>query len=162
MTEIYSTISVIAFIFAAAFLVAGEILFVKLDIRSVYQDLHGKGEKKKKVYRKKRETSPIISPSSIKEEIIDDEPPTITANGEEIKDFLIEYELQTELTETEELCTETEEADNFIKNNREIVQGNRNNTNRNNSSNRNDMSKFIVTQSIILAERENVLEVMEK
>ena len=109
MSDVFSIISIICFVFAGAFFVAAVALFFALDVRGVYAEINGKIPVKKT--RAKNKKVAKETPTEISREvptIIEDEAVTVLDSGEIDVDSLVGfYEPGTDLPD--ETATELDD-----------------------------------------------------
>ena len=92
MSDVFSIISIICFVFAGAFFVAAVALFFALDVRGVYAEINGKIPVKKT--RAKNKKVAKETPTEISREvptIIEDEAVTVLDSGEIDVDSLVGF-----------------------------------------------------------------------
>ena len=92
MAEIYSAISIIAFIFSGVCLIAAGVLFMTLDIRNVYAELHGRRKLDTKTEKWQKNSGRTASQHVLDS---DGESPTILDDGEKTVSLLTIYDEAT-------------------------------------------------------------------
>lgn len=92
MAEIYSAISIIAFIFSGVSLIAAGVLFMTLDIRNVYEELHGRRKLDTKTEKWQKNSGRTASQHVLDS---DGESPTILDDGEKTVSLLTIYDEAT-------------------------------------------------------------------